>query len=123
VPAHAQRIDSLLAADRESTACRESKGGRVRWGARCGPGGGRAWGSGSASGVHGEGPTQGLGGQGTPHAAESKGGIRQREAHGVEMRHTEGSANRQVALRSRGARVCLSSGECGQKAQLGGSAH
>ena len=102
---HAQRIDSLLAADRESTPCRASKGGRIRWGARCGPGGGRAWGSGSASGVHGEGPTQGLGGQGTPHAAESKGGIRQREARGAEMWHTEGSANRQVARRARVAQL------------------
>ena len=33
----------------------------MRCGARCGPGGGRAWGGGGASGVHGEGPNQGLG--------------------------------------------------------------
>ena len=33
----------------------------MRCGTRCGPGGGRAWGGGGASGVHGEGPTQGLG--------------------------------------------------------------
>ena len=33
----------------------------MRCGARCGPGGGRAWGSGGASGMHGEGQTKGLG--------------------------------------------------------------
>jgi hypothetical protein len=33
----------------------------MRCGARCEPGGGRAWGGGIASGMHGEGPTQGLG--------------------------------------------------------------
>jgi len=31
-------------------------------GARCGPGGGRAWGSGGASGMHGEGPIKAFGG-------------------------------------------------------------
>eukprot|EP00964_Phaeocystis_antarctica_P156153 scaffold125705_cov51-Phaeocystis_antarctica.AAC.2 len=36
----------------------------MRRGARCGPGGDRAWGGGGASGMHGEGPTQG---QGTRH--------------------------------------------------------
>ena len=36
------------------------EGRSMRCGARCGPGGGRAWGGGIASGVHGEGPTQGL---------------------------------------------------------------
>ena len=30
-------------------------------GARCAPGGGRAWSGGIASGVHGQGPTQGVG--------------------------------------------------------------
>jgi hypothetical protein len=34
VPAHAQRMDSLLAADREFVFCRESKGGRVLLGGR-----------------------------------------------------------------------------------------
>jgi len=33
----------------------------MRCGARCAPGGGRAWGGGGASGMHEEGPTQGLG--------------------------------------------------------------
>jgi len=33
----------------------------MRCGARCRPGGGRAWGGGGASGMHGEGPSQGLG--------------------------------------------------------------
>eukprot|EP00964_Phaeocystis_antarctica_P103323 scaffold68612_cov48-Phaeocystis_antarctica.AAC.1 len=33
----------------------------VRCGARCGPGGVRAWGGGGGSGAHGEGPTQGWG--------------------------------------------------------------
>jgi hypothetical protein len=33
----------------------------MRCGARCAPGGGRAWGGGGASGMHGDGPTQGLG--------------------------------------------------------------
>ena len=32
MPPHAQRMDSLLAADREFVDCRESKGGRVRCG-------------------------------------------------------------------------------------------
>jgi hypothetical protein len=40
-----------------------------------------------------------------PHAAESKGGIRQREARGTEMWHTEGIANQQVALRARVAQL------------------
>jgi len=33
----------------------------MRYGARCGPGGGKARDGGGASGMHGEGPTQGLG--------------------------------------------------------------
>ena len=37
----------------------------MRCGKRCGPGGVRALGGGDASGMHGEGPTQGCGGQGT----------------------------------------------------------
>jgi hypothetical protein len=68
VPAHAQRMSSLLAADRELAHCRESKGDRVQQGAR-GAGreaGGRRGGGRrrrkrlQASGMHWEGPTQGL---------------------------------------------------------------
>jgi hypothetical protein len=46
----------------EFAFCRESKGGRTRCGARCGPGGGRAW-NGVAAQVActSGGPTQGLG--------------------------------------------------------------
>jgi hypothetical protein len=39
------------------------EGRGMRCGSRCAPGGGRAWGGGGASGVHGEVPTQGLGGR------------------------------------------------------------
>ena len=52
-----QRMSSLLAADREFAPCRESKGGRDEVRARRR---GRAWGGGGASGMHREGPTQGL---------------------------------------------------------------
>jgi hypothetical protein len=63
VPAHAQRMDSLLAADREFVFCRKSKGGRVYNGGRgAGREAGGPVGSGAAqAGMHGEGPTQGLG--------------------------------------------------------------
>ena len=37
------------------------EGRGMRCGARCAPGGGRACGGGSASGMHGKGPTQGMG--------------------------------------------------------------
>ena len=40
------------------------EGRGVRCGARCGPGGGRAWGGGGASGVHGGRPDSRLGDQG-----------------------------------------------------------
>ena len=43
--------------------CRVERAG-MRCGRRCGPEGGRASGGGSAIGTHGEGPTQGCGGQG-----------------------------------------------------------
>jgi hypothetical protein len=48
LPANAQRMDSLLAADRLLLVCRESKGGGVRWGTRCAPGSGRPWSGGAA---------------------------------------------------------------------------
>ena len=58
MPAHAQRVSSLLAADKEFAPCRvERRAYAMR--------GERALGDGSASGVDGEGPTQGCGGQGT----------------------------------------------------------
>jgi hypothetical protein len=71
VPAHAQRMSSLLAADRGFEPCRESKGGRVRWGGEVRAGrregvgrrGRRKW------HVHGEGPTQGLWGPGQARSA------------------------------------------------------
>ena len=85
MPAQAQRMSSLLAADMEpeeknirnmsvtldvsklsgwlnAYAFCESKGGHVMRGEGYGPGGVRAFGGGSAIGVHGGGPTQGLGG-------------------------------------------------------------
>ena len=43
----------------------ESKSGHATCGKRSDPGGVRAFGTGDASGMHGEGPTQGCGGQGT----------------------------------------------------------
>ena len=50
------RLSGWLNADAN---CRvEGRG--MRCGARCAPGGGRAWGGGGASGMHGEGPTQGV---------------------------------------------------------------
>eukprot|EP00964_Phaeocystis_antarctica_P058275 scaffold34558_cov52-Phaeocystis_antarctica.AAC.2 len=42
-----------------------SRKGGIRCGARRGPGGERVWGGGGASDMHGEGPTEGCGGQGT----------------------------------------------------------
>jgi len=48
--------------------CRVERRG-MRCGARCGPGGGRPWGSGGASGVHEEGPTQGFWGPGDARSA------------------------------------------------------
>jgi len=72
LPAHAQRMGSLLAVDREFLPCRESKGGRVRWGARCGPGGGRAWGSGGVSGYARGRPDSRLGGH-AGHARSARG--------------------------------------------------
>ena len=56
----------------DDACCRESpKGGHAGCGVRCGPGGGRAWGGGGASGMHGEGPIEvqlKAGGQGTREA-------------------------------------------------------
>ena len=51
------RLSSWLNADAPCRVERRS----MRCGARCAPGGGRAWGGGGASGMHGDGPTQGLG--------------------------------------------------------------
>ena len=46
---------------------------------RCGPGGVRAFGGGNATGVHGEGPTQGCGGEGT-RGAHVEHGLHGRDA-------------------------------------------
>ena len=43
--------------------------GHMRCGARCAPGGGRVWGGGGASGLHGEGPTRGCWGPGHARSA------------------------------------------------------
>jgi hypothetical protein len=53
VPAHAQRMSSLLAADKEPAPCRESKGGRVyNWGrGACREAGERV--RGGSDGMHG----------------------------------------------------------------------
>ena len=56
MPAHAQRMSSLLALDKEFPPCRLER-------RACAMRGERAWGDSSASGVHGEGPTQGWGGR------------------------------------------------------------
>eukprot|EP00964_Phaeocystis_antarctica_P018609 scaffold10266_cov58-Phaeocystis_antarctica.AAC.4 len=55
----------------------------MRCGRRCGPGGVRALGGGDASGVHGEGPTQGCGAQGTRGAHSEHG------AHGRDLGRVE----------------------------------
>ena len=62
MPAHAQRMSSLLAADKEFAPCRESKGGRVYNGGRgaCREAGQRVLGG--SDGMHARGLTQGLGG-------------------------------------------------------------
>ena len=70
-------MSSLLAADKEVAPCRELQGGHV-YGAGCE----RAWGDGSASGVDGEGPTQGLGGQGT-RGAHPEHAVHIRDAGGI----------------------------------------
>ena len=51
-PAHAQRMSSLFAPDKEFAFCRESGRRHAKRGARCGPDVGRAWGGGRASSVH-----------------------------------------------------------------------
>ena len=51
------RLSGWLNADAPCRAERRA----MRCGARCAPGGGRVWGGGGASGMHEEGPTQGLG--------------------------------------------------------------
>ena len=64
VPTHAQRMSSLLAADKEFAFCRSRKRCvYTYWGARCEPGGGRE-GTGRQR-RHARGPIQGLGAKGT----------------------------------------------------------
>ena len=52
-------VSKLIGWLKATALCRVEGRGR-RCGARCAPGGGRVWGGGGASGMHGEGPTQGL---------------------------------------------------------------
>ena len=52
MPAHAQQMTSLLSADKKFAACRVEKKACAMRGARYGPGGGREWGWGGASGMH-----------------------------------------------------------------------
>ena len=85
---------------------------------RYGPGGVRAWGGGDACGVHGEGPTQGCGDQGT------------RGAHGEHAVHVcdlgrveaERLVERGRALRGRKARACGTRVTGGVRALGGGGA-
>ena len=52
------KLSGWLNAD---AACRVDRRGHTMRSEKCGPGGGRVWGGGGASGVHGEGPTEGWG--------------------------------------------------------------
>ena len=49
--------------------CRVERRAYTMWGELCGPGGRRVWGGGGGSGMHGEGPTQGLGAGGYARSA------------------------------------------------------
>ena len=62
----------------------------------------RAWGDGSESGVHGEGPTQGWGGQGT------RGAHGEHSGHGRDLGRVEAErlVERRRGLPSRKARAC-----------------
>ena len=53
------RVEAQLLVERRRALPSRKEG--MRCGRRCGPGGGRAWRGGGASGMHGKGPTQGLG--------------------------------------------------------------
>ena len=99
VPAHAQRVSSLLASDKEFAPCRvERRAYAIR--------GERAWGDGSASGVHEDGLTRGYGGQGTRGAHE------EHEVHGRDLGRVEVErlVERQRALPSRKAGM-----QCGKR--------
>ena len=92
--AHAQRMSNLLALDKECAPCRVE-------GRACAMRGERAGGGGDASGVHGEGPTQGCGGQGT------RGAHGEHAVHGRDLGRVEAErlVERRRALRGRKAGV------------------
>jgi len=81
VSAHAQRMSSLLGADKDFAPCRESKGGRVMGGEVCVPGGGRE--GTRRQPRHARGPTQGLGAEGM-RGAHGEHEAHVRDAGGVE---------------------------------------
>eukprot|EP00964_Phaeocystis_antarctica_P096873 scaffold63096_cov53-Phaeocystis_antarctica.AAC.4 len=83
----------------------------MRCGKRCGPGGVRALGGGDATGVHGEGPTQGCGGQGT-RGAHPEHAVHSRDLGRVEA---ERLVERLRELPSRKAGM-----QCGKRCGLGG---
>ena len=82
----------------------------MRCGKRCGPGGVTAWGCGDANGMHGDGPTQAGGGQGT------RGAHREHLAHGRDLGRVEVErlVERRRALPSR--RACDAGRGVGRKA-------